>query len=85
MSKKRRSASEDVLELRDLASARRRAMLLGLIGLAVVVWALSSLIDSLGTSLDQQEELSERLERATDRPDARPPATARSSSEPPTT
>ncbi len=79
MSKKRRvEEDEDVLELRDQARTRLRAMIIGLIGLALLVIALSLLSEVVSVSLDQQEELIDRLDAS--RVDhATPPAATTSS------
>ena len=62
--KNRREKSEDVLELRDLDSQRIRAMVLAVLAMAILAYAVAQLIGTLSTSLDQQEELTERFEKA---------------------
>ena len=62
--KYRKEKSEDVLELRDLEGKRVRAFLLAMVALGVLVYAISQLLETLTTSLDQQEELTERFEKS---------------------
>jgi len=62
--KRRKDRSEDVLELRDLDSQRIRAFLLGTAALVVLIYAMAQLLETLTTSLDQQEELTERFEKS---------------------
>ena len=62
--KHRREKSEDVLELRDLDTQRFRAMWMAVLALVVLVYAVGRLIETLSTSLDQQEELTERFEKS---------------------
>ncbi len=62
--KHRREKSDDVLELRDLDGQRVRAMLPAGLALVVLVYAMGRLLETLNTSLDQQEELTERFEKS---------------------
>lgn len=64
MSKHRKEKSEDVLELRDLDAQRVRYLMMGALALAVLVYAMLQLAATLSTSLDQQEELTERFEKS---------------------
>lgn len=81
--RRRQDPDEDVLELRDLWSARTRALLLGTVALVVLVYAMGQLLDALSISLDQQEDLSDRLDDA--HRQMRPQAATSSGSEPPKT
>lgn len=58
---RKEKSEEDVLQLRDLDGQKLRAMVLGLVALVVLVYAMAQLMDALNTSLDQQEEVTERL------------------------
>ena len=80
MSKHRKEKSEDVLELRDLDAQRVRYLMMCALALAILVYAMAQLAATLNTSLDQQEELTERFEKSrrqlAELRDAKPSASA---------
>lgn len=61
---RKQKSSEDVLELRDLDSLRIRALMLAGLALMVLVYAMVILAETANMSLDQQEDLSDRLDKA---------------------
>jgi hypothetical protein len=63
-SRRRREEDEDVLVLRELDSQVTWLMVLALMGLGLLIYAVVRLAQVVNMSLDQQEDLSDRLSDA---------------------